>query len=398
MPRSASTRRLKIMPIFGTRPEAVKMAPVIHALSADERFEVVITVTAQHREMLDQFLRFFELTPRYDLNLMQEGQTLADITSRAVSGLDEVLRTERPDFVLVQGDTTTAFVGALVAYYHQIPCGHIEAGLRTGDKFAPFPEEMNRKLIGSIADLHFAPTERAKQNLLREGVDEQSIFVTGNTVVDALLWTLHRLDTSDPSPVSRPSPHSVSSLVPRPSSRLLLVTAHRRENWGKPMERICRALKRITDQFHDIQIVFPMHKNPLVREVAYRVMGDHPNIVLCEPPDYFEFVRLMRDAYLIVTDSGGVQEEAPTLGKPVLVLRDKTERPEAVEAGVVKVIGTDEERIVAEVTQLLTDGDAYRAMQRPVNPYGDGKAAQRIRQALLHFFGLSDRPTDFRPV
>jgi UDP-N-acetylglucosamine 2-epimerase (non-hydrolysing) len=378
-------RRLKVMPIFGTRPEAIKMAPVIHALAADERFEVVITVTAQHREMLDQFLRFFDLTPRYDLNLMQEGQTLADITSRAVSGLDEVLRAERPDVVLVQGDTTTAFVGALVAYYHQIPCGHIEAGLRTGDKFAPFPEEMNRKLIGALADLHFAPTQRAKQNLLREGVDERSIFVTGNTVVDALLWTLQRLDTADQTHASR--------LPLRP----LLVTAHRRENWGKPMEQICRALKRVADQFPDTCIIFPMHKNPVVREVAHRIMGDHPRIVLCEPPDYFEFVKLMRDAYLIVTDSGGVQEEAPTLGKPVLVLRDKTERPEAVEAGVVKVIGTDEERIVAEVARLLTDKDAYRAMQRPINPYGDGHAARRIQQALLHFFGLSDRPPDFRP-
>jgi UDP-N-acetylglucosamine 2-epimerase (non-hydrolysing) len=274
------------------------------------------------------------------------------------------LRDENPDLVLVQGDTTTAFVGALVAYYHKIPCGHIEAGLRTGDKFAPFPEEINRKLIGAVADLHFAPTLRAKQNLLREGVPERSVFVTGNTVVDALLWTLQRL----------PEPNRTNE-----GQRMILVTAHRRENWGEPMERICKALRRIADKFPDVQIVFPMHKNPVVREVAYRVMGDHDRIKLCEPPDYFEFVRLMRDAYLIVTDSGGVQEEAPTLGKPVLVLREKTERPEAVEAGVVKVIGTDEERIVAEVSRLLSDEGAYRAMQRPVNPYGDGKAAMRIK-------------------
>jgi len=373
------------MPIFGTRPEAIKMAPVVHALSADERFEVVITVTAQHREMLDPFLRFFEMTPRYDLNLMQEGQTLADITSRAVSGLDEVLWKETPDIVLVQGDTTTAFVGALVAYYHKIPCGHIEAGLRTGDKFAPFPEEMNRRLIGSLADLHFAPTQSAKQNLLQEGVPAERIFVTGNTVVDALLWTLCRLGNSNLSP------------VPSSLSRTVLVTAHRRENWGEPMERICRALRRIADTFTDVTIVFPMHKNPFVREVAQRWMGGHPRIVLCEPPDYFGFVRWMRDAYLIVTDSGGIQEEAPTLGKPVLVLRDKTERPEAVLAGVVKVIGTDEERIVAEVSRLLTDERAYLTMQRPVNPYGDGKAAERIKQAILHFFGLSDRPEEFQP-
>jgi len=379
----AEPHRIKVMPIFGTRPEAIKMAPVVHALSADEKFELVITVTAQHREMLDQFLRFFEIQPRYDLNIMREGQTLANITSRAVEGIDKVLRDEKPDLVLVQGDTTTAFVGALVAYYHKIPCGHIEAGLRTGDKFAPFPEEINRKLIGAIADLHFAPTLRAKQNLLREGVPEQNIFVTGNTVVDALLWTLRRLpETSKPNE----------------AHRMILVTAHRRENWGEPMERICRALRRIANDFSDVQIVFPMHKNPIVREVAYRVMGDHDRIKLCEPPDYFEFVRLMRDAHLIVTDSGGVQEEAPTLGKPVLVLREKTERPEAVEAGVVKVIGTDEERIVAEVSRLLSDEEAYRAMQRPVNPYGDGKAAMRIKQAILHFFGRAERPADFLPT
>jgi UDP-N-acetylglucosamine 2-epimerase (non-hydrolysing) len=254
--------------------------------------------------------------------------------------------------------------------------------LRTSDKFAPFPEEINRKLIGAIADLHFAPTLRAKQNLLREGVPERSIFVTGNTVVDALLWTLQRL----------PEPSRTNE-----GQRMILVTAHRRENWGEPMERICKALRRIADKFPDVQIVFPMHKNPVVREVAYRVMGDHDRIKLCEPPDYFEFVRLMRDAYLIVTDSGGVQEEAPTLGKPVLVLREKTERPEAVEAGVVKVIGTDEERIVAEVSRLLSDEGAYRTMQRPVNPYGDGKAAMRIKQAILHFFGKAERPAEFSP-
>ncbi len=379
----AEPNQIKVMPIFGTRPEAIKMAPIVHALSSDEKFELVITVTAQHREMLDQFLRFFEMQPRYDLNIMREGQTLADITSRAVEGIDKVLGSEKPDLVLVQGDTTTAFVGALVAYYHKIPCGHIEAGLRTGDKFAPFPEEINRKLIGATADLHFAPTLRAKQNLLREGVPEKSIFVTGNTVVDALLWTLQRL----------PEPNLTSE-----GRRTILVTAHRRENWGEPMERICRALRRIADKFHDVQIIFPMHKNPVVREVAYRLMGDHERIKLCEPPDYFEFVRLMRDAYLIVTDSGGVQEEAPTLGKPVLVLREKTERPEAVEAGVVKVIGTDEERIVAEVSSLLSDEEAYRAMQRTVNPYGDGKAAMRIKQAILHFFRKGERPADFLPT
>lgn len=370
------------MPILGTRPEAIKMAPVVQVLSSDPQFDLVITVTAQHREMLDQFLQFFEMKPRYDLNIMREGQTLADITSRAVEGVDKVLRDEKPHLVLVQGDTTTAFVGALVAYYHKIPCGHIEAGLRTGDKFAPFPEEINRKLIGAIADLHFAPTQRAKQNLLREGVLEQNIFVTGNTVVDALLWTLQKL----------PETRQRSG-----GQRMILVTAHRRENWGEPLERICRSLRRIADEFPDVKIVFPMHKNPVVREVAYRHLGGHNRIMLCEPPDYFEFVKLMQDSYLIITDSGGVQEEAPTLGKPVLVLREKTERPEAVEAGVVKVIGTNEERIFREVSKLLSDSDAYRAMQQPINPYGDGKASLRIKQAILHFFGKAERPEDFSP-
>ncbi len=377
----AKVDKIKVMPIFGTRPEAIKMAPVVHTLSDDERFEVIIAVTAQHREMLDQFLSFFEMQPRYDLNIMRKGQTLANITSRAVEGIDKVLRNEKPDLVLVQGDTTTAFVGALVAYYHKIPCGHIEAGLRTGDKFAPFPEEINRRLIGAVADLHFAPTRRAKENLLSENVDEKTIFITGNTVVDAFLWTLSRL----PEP-SQNETH-----------RTILVTAHRRENWGEPMEQICRALRRIADHFPDTRIVFPMHKNPIVREVAFREMGNCQRIELCEPPDYFEFVRMMRDAYLIVTDSGGVQEEAPTLGKPVLVLREKTERPEAVEAGVAKVIGTNEERIFAEVSRLLTDETSYKAMQKPINPYGDGKAAKRIKQAILHYFGLAERPEDFVP-
>lgn len=375
------------MPIFGTRPEAIKMAPVIHALQGDDRFEVIMTVTAQHREMLDPFLRFFGLTPHYDLDIMREGQTLTDIACRSLEGLDQVLRGEKPDFVLVQGDTTTAFIGALVAYFHRIPCGHIEAGLRTGDKFAPFPEEINRRLIGAVADLHFAPTERARKNLLGEGVDPKRVFVTGNTVVDALLWTLNRIK-KEPDKAPPPSRH-----------RLILVTTHRRENWGDPLRRVCRALRGIADKFPEVLVLFPMHRNPFVRGIATEELGGHPRVSLTEPPDYFEFVRLMRDAYLIVTDSGGIQEEAPTLGKPVLVLREKTERPEAVEAGVVKVIGTDEDRIINEVMRLLTDEKAYRAMCRPVNPYGDGKASLRIRHALLHSFGLApDPPEDFIPL
>ncbi|HID06400.1 MAG TPA: UDP-N-acetylglucosamine 2-epimerase (non-hydrolyzing), partial [Armatimonadetes bacterium] len=322
------------------------------------------------------FLEFFQISPHYDLNIMQLGQSLNDITCRALRGLDEVLEREHPDMVLVQGDTTTTFVAALAAYYHRIPSGHIEAGLRTGDKFQPYPEEVNRRLVGAIADLHFAPTRRARDNLLREGVSPSRIFVTGNTVVDALLWCLARL----------PKPEHSSS------ERILLVTAHRRENWGEPLKRICRALKRILMEFANVRLIFPVHRNPIVREIVNAELSDAPRMEIIEPPSYFEFIQWMRRAYIIVTDSGGVQEEAPTLGKPVLVLREVTERPEGVEAGVVKVVGTDEERIVSEVRRLLTDEDAYSAMSHAVNPYGDGRAASRIVAGLRYFFGLANAP------
>jgi len=370
------SRRIRLMVVFGTRPECIKLAPVIKALKGCDDFEVIITVTAQHREMLDQFLSFFELRPDYDLNIMQHGQTLTEITCRALDGLDGVLSKERVDMVMVQGDTTTAFAAALAAYYHRVSSAHVEAGLRTHDKMQPFPEEINRRLIGAIADLHFAPTVRAKQNLLQEGVEAKRIFVTGNTVVDALLECLERL----------PPVHSNSSW------RTLLVTAHRRENWGEPLKRICRALTRVLERFKDVRVVFPMHRNPVVREIAVSYLGSHERVELIDPPDYFGFVQLMRLAHIIVTDSGGVQEEAPALGKPVLVLRNVTERPEAIEAGVAKLVGTDESAIVDELCRLLSDENAYARMARSVNPYGDGKASQRIVHGLRHFFGLCEEP------
>lgn len=372
------SKRIRLMVVFGTRPECIKLAPVIKALMGCSDFEVVITVTAQHREMLDQFLSFFGLHPNYDLNIMQRGQTLTEITCRALDGLDDVLRKEHIDMLMVQGDTTTAFAAALAAYYHRVPSAHVEAGLRTYDKMQPFPEEINRRLIGAVADLHFAPTARAKQNLLREGVDPERIFVTGNTVVDALLECLERLP-----PVCSDS-----------SQRILLVTAHRRENWGEPLKRICRALSRVLERFNDVRIIFPMHRNPIVREIVTGCLGSHERAELIEPPDYFDFVQLMRLAHIIVTDSGGVQEEAPTLGKPVLVLREVTERPEAVEAGVARLVGTDESAIVSELCRLLSDEDAYRQMAHSVNPYGDGKASQRIVHGLRYFFGLCDEPPE----
>ncbi|MCS7253812.1 MAG: UDP-N-acetylglucosamine 2-epimerase (non-hydrolyzing) [Armatimonadetes bacterium] len=370
------------MVIFGTRPECIKLAPVIKALEQCGDFEVVITVTAQHREMLDQFLNFFGLEPDYDLNIMQHGQTLAEVTCRALSGLDDVLGRESVDMVIVQGDTTTAFVATLAAYYHRVPSAHVEAGLRTYDKMQPFPEEINRRLIGTIADLHFAPTAKAKQNLLREGVEPERIFISGNTVVDALLECLERL----------PPVH------PNSFGRMLLVTAHRRENWGEPLKRVCRALIKILEHFSDVKIVFPMHRNPAVREIATAYLSSHKRVELIEPPDYFGFIQLMRLAHIIVTDSGGVQEEAPTLGKPVLVLREVTERPEAVEVGVARLVGTDENVIVSELCKLLSDEDAYMRMARKVNPYGDGKASQRIVNRLRCFFGLCDEhPEEFKP-
>lgn len=374
------SKTLQVMTVFGTRPDAVKMAPVVLEL---QRFapavQVTIVVTGQHREMLDQVLRVFLLTPHHDLNIMQHGQTLTQITVRVLEGLDQLLRDQKPHVLLAQGDTTTTFVAALAAFYHQVAFGHVEAGLRTYHKYNPFPEEMNRRLAGAIADFHFAPTPQARENLLREGIPPENIWVTGNTGIDALLMVAQR-DYPLDDPLLQQAVES--------SLRMVLITAHRRENWGEPLRRICRAVAQLVAHFEDILVVFPMHRNPLVREVAKEHLANLPRVVLTEPPDYAPFVKLMQRAYLILTDSGGIQEEAPSLGKPVLVLRDTTERPEGVEAGTAKLVGTNEERIFLEARRLLEDDRAYAQMAQAVNPYGDGKAAQRIREILFERFGV----------
>ena len=383
-------KKIKVMTVFGTRPEAIKMAPVVLEMKKHPQNIVpIVAVTAQHREMLDQVLALFRLKPDYDLDIMAAGQTLFDITSRAMHGLDKILTAEKPDLVLVHGDTTTTFAGALAAYYHQISVGHVEAGLRTQNKYSPFPEEMNRKLTGAIADLHFAPTATSKENLRRENVAEENIFVTGNTVIDALHHTVSDDFSFDEPPLSS---------IDFKGKRVVLVTTHRRENLGAPMRHVYKALKELTEEFADVEIVFPVHKNPKVREVVNEELGNVPKVHLIDPLDYEPFANLMHRACLILTDSGGVQEEAPALGKPVLVLRDTTERPEAVTAGTVRLIGTDRERVYAEAKELLTDKDAYGRMASACNPYGDGKASVRIVETILWRYGLSDKlPETFSP-
>lgn len=362
----------KIICVVGTRPEAIKMAPVILALKNVPEINVRVLATAQHRQMLDQVLEFFNIEPDIDLNVMRPNQSLASLTSRLLTGLDDVLLSEKPDVVLVQGDTTTVMTVALACFYHRIPVGHVEAGLRTGDLSNPFPEEANRVIAGRLARWHFAPTESSRQNLLREGIADADILVTGNTVIDALLMTAARdlevgVELDD-------------------AKRLVLVTSHRRENFGEPFRNICRALLTIAKRNPEIQILYPVHPNPNVKDVAHAMLGDQPNISLCSPLDYAPFIAAMRRAYMIISDSGGVQEEAPALGKPVLVLRDETERPEAVDMGVVKLVGPNYESIVEEAQRLLTDEAAYKAMARGVSPYGDGKAAGRIVEVLCRHF------------
>ena len=381
-------KKIKVMTVFGTRPEAIKMAPIVLELQKHpDTILPVVAVTAQHREMLDQVLNLFQIKPDHDLNIMAAGQTLFDITTRAMMGLDKVLTEEKPDIVLVHGDTTTTFAGALAAYYHQTAVGHVEAGLRTHNKYSPFPEEMNRRLTGCIADLNFAPTSTSEANLLAENVPPESIFVTGNTVVDALHHTVR--DDFDFQEKSLKD-------VDFQNKRIILVTTHRRENLGEPMRHVYKALKQLTEEFDDVEVVFPVHKNPKVREVVNEELGGLAKVHLIDPLDYEPFANLMHKAHLILTDSGGVQEEAPALGKPVLVLRDTTERPEAVDAGTVKLIGTDRERVYEEAKKLLTDKAEYSRMAESVNPYGDGKAAARIIQAILYHYGLADgRPDVF---
>jgi UDP-N-acetylglucosamine 2-epimerase (non-hydrolysing) len=381
--------RIKVMTVFGTRPEAIKMAPVILELQKyPEHIIPIVAVTAQHREMLDQVLQLFQIVPDYDLDIMSKGQTLFDITSRAMQGLNEVMSQEKPDIVLVHGDTTTTFAGALAAFYHQTAVGHVEAGLRTHNKYSPFPEEMNRKLTGSLTDMHFAPTKTAKENLLKEAVGEENTFVTGNTVIDALLTTVSK---------DYKFADTMLANINYAEKRVILVTTHRRENLGEPMRHVYQALRDIVTEFEDVEIVFPVHKNPLVREVVNSELGGIERVKLIDPLEYQPFANLLARSYFVLTDSGGVQEEAPALGKPVLVLRDNTERPEAIEAGTVKLIGTDKERVYQETRLLLADNVEYNSMANACNPYGDGKASQRIVETILWKYGfLKVKPEQFK--
>lgn len=370
---------MKTLCVFGTRPEAIKMAPLALALAADERFEAKVCVTGQHREMLDQVLALFAIKPEFDLDIMKPRQDLTDVTSSILQGMKEVFREFKPDIVLVHGDTATTFAATLAAYYQQIPVAHVEAGLRTGNLYSPWPEEANRKLTGTLAKLHFAPTDTSKRNLTGEGVAEESIVVTGNTVIDALLEVIKRLE-HDPHLFAKAA--APTAFLDN-NRKLILVTGHRRESFGGGLERICKALLDVAQQHPDVDIVYPMHLNPNVREPVNRLLAGIDNVHLIEPLDYLPFVHLMSRAHIILTDSGGIQEEAPSLGKPVLVMRDTTERPEAVEAGTVKLVGTDGANIVRELNRLLLDAEAYRAMSYAHNPYGDGQASARIIEALL---------------
>lgn len=373
---------IKVMTVFGTRPEAIKMAPVVLELAKyPEYIKPIVAVTAQHREMLDQVLNLFKITPDYDLDIMAQGQTLFDITCRAMQGLNLAMAKEKPDIVLVHGDTTTTFAGALAAFYHQITVGHVEAGLRTGNKYSPFPEEMNRKLTGAMTDLHFAPTMTARNNLLTENISEHAVFVTGNTVIDALLATVDaNYEFKD-------------ELLAKIdfNKRVILVTTHRRENLGEPMRHVYQALRQIVTEYDDIEIVFPVHRNPKVREVVDAELGGIERVHLIDPLDYQPFANLLARSYLVLTDSGGIQEEAPALGKPVLVLRDTTERPEAIDAGTVKLIGTAKDAVYRETRLLLTDKAEYERMSNACNPYGDGQASRRIVEAVLYKYGFTTK-------
>ena len=379
--------KLRIMSVFGTRPEAIKMAPLVKELAARKEIESICCVTAQHREMLDSVLQVFGLKPDWDLDIMTPRQTLSTITSKCLTGMDEAIDALKPDMILVHGDTSTTFAGALSAFYHQVPVGHVEAGLRTYDKYSPYPEEMNRKLVTQIADLYFCPTENNRENLRREAVTE-GVFVTGNTVIDALKTTVRPDYVFDTEELNR---------LPYGGKKILLVTCHRRENYGQPMEDIMSALAHIARTHEDVELVYPVHLSPVVQECARKHLGDIPNVHLIAPLAADEMHNLMARCYLVLTDSGGLQEEAPALGKPVLVLRRETERPEAVQAGTVKLAGVRYEDIIRMAGELIDDPAAYAAMAHAVNPYGDGGACRRIADAILWRFGRGDRPEDFRP-
>ena len=381
-------KKYTVMSIFGTRPEAIKMAPLVIELSNRKEINSLCCVTAQHREMLDQVLEIFKLKPDYDLDIMKERQTLIGITTRVLEGLDKVMKEAQPDIVLVHGDTSTTFVGALAAFYNQIQVGHVEAGLRTYDKYSPFPEEMNRCLTGRIADLHFSPTVANRENLLKEAIPEDRIYITGNTVIDALKTTVR-----DDYKFQTPELEALDF----EHKRVILVTAHRRENLGKPLENICNALKEIVTTYPDVELVYPVHLNPAVRETVFGILGDVERVHLIEPVNVDELHNAMAKSYLIMTDSGGIQEEAPALAKPVLVLRRETERPEAVAAGTVKIAGVDKDVIVNMAKELLDDEEAYKKMAHAANPYGDGTASRRTVEAILHHFGLlEERPEDYQ--
>ena len=364
---------IKVMSIFGTRPEAIKMAPLVKELESRQEIKSIVCVTAQHRQMLDQVLDTFSINPDYDLNIMKQGQTLSDITTNALLGLEDVIKQEKPDIILVHGDTTTTLAGGLAAYYNQVAIGHVEAGLRTWDKYSPFPEEMNRQMVDCITDMYFAPTELSKDNLLKEGKDESKIYVTGNTAIDAMATT-----------VDENYKHEVLDWVG--NDRMILLTAHRRENLGEPMRRIFKAIKRVIDNHDDVKVVYPIHMNPLVREIANEVFSDNDKIKLIEPLEVFDFHNFQNKAHIILTDSGGIQEEAPSLGKPVLVLRDTTERPEGIQAGTLKLAGTDEDTIYKLTNELLDNKEVYMSMSKASNPYGDGHASERIVNAIIEKF------------
>ena len=362
---------IKVMSIFGTRPEAIKMAPLVKELESRKEIESIVCVTAQHRQMLDQVLETFDIKPQYDLDIMKQGQTLSDITSRVLHGLEDVIKKEQPNIILVHGDTTTTFAGALAAFYNQVDIGHVEAGLRTNDKYSPYPEEMNRQMVDCMTDMYFAPTNLSKQNLLDENTDEDKIYVTGNTAIDAMSTTVQE-------DYSHPELDWIKD-----NERLILVTAHRRENLGDPMRNIFKAIRRIVDEFEDVKVLYPIHLNPKVRDVAHEVFDGCDRVKLIEPLEVFDFHNFINKCYMIMSDSGGVQEEAPSLGKPVLVLRDTTERPEGIDAGTLKLVGTDEDNIYKEAKTLLTNKEAYDKMSRASNPYGDGHASERIVDAII---------------
>jgi len=378
----------RILFVFGTRPEAIKMAPVISEVASHpDMFEPVIVVTGQHREMLDQVLKGFGIIPDYDLMIMEQEQTVSSVISKCLQGLEEVIIREQPDLILVQGDTSTTFASALAAFYQHVPLSHIEAGLRTGKKYYPFPEEMNRRLTSALADIHFAPTGVAVKNLLSEGVDRSSIYLTGNTVIDALQQVASKEYNLKHAGIN----------IKEKGKKLILVTVHRRESFGAPLRNICEAIRKIAHKHKDVAtVILPVHKNPMVSETVHDILGDAANVQLIKPLDYEPFVHLMKISNIILTDSGGIQEEAPSLGKPVLVLREETERPEAVMANTVKIVGTNTENIMREVEKLLSGGDEYKKMSKAINPYGDGRASERIVSALLHYFGFIDvRPEEF---